>query len=330
MRLAMMGTVDDDFLVLAKQLGATDVMGGRGLGLPTHKGYYELEELVERRNRIENAGLRLAALAGVPSDWTDKIKLGLPGRNEQIDNYCKTIRNLGAAGFDLLGWKHTLPSKNGQFGLRTSQTTRGRGGASVTGFDYDDVEGTTAECWDPPAHEPIETTDEQMWDNVTYFLKAVVPVAEQAGVRLALHPDDPPVSPVAGIARIFRSHSSLKRLIEIVPSDSNGIGFCQGTMSEMAEDVFDAIRYFGSRNKIFYVHFRNVTGPVPTFSETFLDEGYVDMLEAMRAYRDIGFDGPIIDDHVPHVVGDSPRQERSHAYAMGYMKALRDVVVRGA
>ncbi len=325
-----MGTVDDDFLALARQLGATDVMGGRGLGLSTDKGYYELKELAEKRKQIQNAGLRLAALAGVPSRWTDKIKLGLPGRDEQIDNYSKTIRNLGAAGIDLLGWKHTLPSRQGQFGLRTSQTADGRGGARVTSFDYEAVEGPAEGYWDPPVHEPIETTDDQMWDNVTYFLKAVIPVAEESGVRLALHPDDPPVSPIGGIARIFRSHASLKRLIEIVPSDYNGIGFCQGTISEMAEDVFDAIRYFGGRNKIFYVHFRNVTAPVPSFSETFLDDGYVDMLEAMRAYRDVGFDGPMIDDHVPHVVGDSARQERSHAYAMGYMKALRDVVVKGA
>ena len=329
MRLAMMGTVDDEFLALAGQLGATDVMGGAGLGLPTDKGYFELEDLVLRRNRIEEAGLRLAALAGVPPDWIDKIKLGLPGRDEQIDNYCKTIRNMGTAGIDLLGWKSTLPSRDGSFGLRTSETTRGRGGATVTSFDYDLVNGATHDYWDPPANGPLETTDEQMWDNVKYFLKAVIPVAEQVGVRMALHPDDPPVSPIAGVARIFRSHAALKRLLEIVPSDYNGIGFCQGTISEMPEDVIDAIRYFGSRNKIFYVHFRNVTGPVPKFSETFMDEGYVDMIEAMRAYKEVGFDGPMIDDHVPHVVGGSERQERSHAYAMGYMKALRDVALKG-
>ena len=202
-----------------------------------------------------------------------------------------------------------------------------------------------------------------MWDTLTYFIKAVVPVAEQAGVRMALHPDDPPVSPVAGVARIFRSHEALRRLTETVPSDYNGLTFCQGAISEMPENVLDAIRYFGSRNKISYVHFRGVipirydhamnnnvrpepvegrprrntapsnrsgiTGPVPKFTETFIDEGHVDMLEAMRAYKESGFDGPMIDDHVPDMVGDSDGQYHAHAHALGYMKALMDVADRG-
>ena len=131
---------------------------------------------------------------------------------------------------------------------------------------------------DAPIAEAGEITDEQMWDNFTYFIKAVIPVAEQAGVKMGLHPDDPPISPIAGIARIMRSYKALKRLTEIVPSDYNGLEFCQGTVSEMPENVLDAIRYFGSRKKIFYDHFRNVNGPVPTFAETFIDEGHVDML----------------------------------------------------
>ena len=121
---------------------------------------------------------------------------------------------------------------------------------------------------------------------------------------------------------MFRSHAALKRLTEIVPSDSNGLTFCQGTISEMPENVLDAIRYFGSRNKICNVHFRNVSGTVPSFSETFIDEGHVDMLEAMKAYKEVGYDGPIIDDHVPVMVGGGERQYHSHAFAMGYMRAL--------
>ena len=175
----------------------------------------------------------------------------------------------------------------------------------------------------------MEAGDEQIWDNVTYFLKAVIPVAEEAGVRMGLHPDDPPISPIAGVARVFRSHNALKRLIEIVPSNSNGLTFCAGTISEMPENVLDAIRYFGSRDKIFHVHFRSVTGSVPKFSETFIGEGHVDMMEAMKTFHEVGFDGPMVDDHVPHLVEGSKQQYRSHAYAMGYIKALIDAVKRG-
>ena len=172
-------------------------------------------------------------------------------------------------------------------------------------------------------------TDEDMWDNVTYFLEAVIPVAEQAGVRMGLHPDDPPISPIGGIARVFRSHEALKQLVDRVPSDCNGLAFCQGTISEMPGNVLDAIRHFGSRDQIRYVHFRFVSGTVPAFEETFIDAGHVDPMEAMLAYREAGFDGPMIDDHVPHLPfdGDGP-QQRSHAFALGYMKALMDHVGR--
>ena len=157
----------------------------------------------------------------------------------------------------------------------------------------------------------------------------MVPVAEEAGVKLALHPDDPPISPFAGVAGIFRSHEALRRLTETVPSESNALTFCQGTISEMPESVIDAIRYFGSRNKIAFVHFRNVSGPVPRFTETFIDEGYVDMAEAMRAYKESGVDVAMVDDHVPDMVADADGQYRAHAHAMGYLKGLRDAVSAG-
>ena len=264
----MAGKIDDEFLAFARQLGATDIACVGNADLPTDKGYYESRDLSLLRKRIEDAGLRWAVLGEPPANWSDKIKLGLPGRDEQIGNWCKNLRNMGAAGIPAVAYK--------------------------------------------------------------FSLRSVIPVAEQAGVRMGLHPDDPPISPIGGVARIIRSHSAMKRLTEIVPSDSNGLTFCQGTISEMPENVIDAIRYFGSRAKIIFVHFRNVTGPVPRFSETFVDEGHVNMLEAMKAYKEVGFDGPMIDDHVPHVIGDSSGQHRSHAYVMGYMKALIDAVDAGS
>ena len=159
---------------------------------------------------------------------------------------------------------------------------------------------------------------------MTYFLKAVIPVAEEAGVQMALHPDDPPISPIAGVARVFRSHEALQRFIEIVPSTANGLTFCTGTIDAMPEDVYEAIRFFGSRGKIFHVHFRNVTGPVPKFSETFIGAGRVDMMEAMKAFYEAGVDAPVVEDHVPVLEEGSGKQYRARAHAMGYIKALMD------
>ena len=320
MRLGMdvRGTVDDDMLAFGAQLGATDAVAGRDSIPQPESGYFDYSDLVRLRQRIEDAGLRLWAIENIPPRWYLKIMMGTPGRDEQIDNWCTSLKNMGKAGIPVLGYHFMVLTT-----WRTSVTTTGRGGAQVSSFDYDLINNG-------PEDEVEQITDDELWDNYTYFLKAVIPVAEQAGVKMGLHPDDPPVSPIAGVARIMRSHASLKRLTEIVPSDHNGLEFCQGTVSEMPENVIDAIDYFGPRNKIMYVHFRNVSGPVPSFQETFIDEGHVDMLEAMRAYNRAGFDGPMIDDHVPHMTGDTRYSFRARAFAMGYVKALIDAVNAGA
>ena len=175
---------------------------------------------------------------------------------------------------------------------------------------------------DAPVAPPGRIGDEEMWDNFTYFLKAVIPAAEEAGVRMALHPDDPPVPTLAGRARIFRDFEAFVRAIEMVPSDYNGLEFCQGCFSEMGVDAIEAIHYFGSRDKIFHVHFRDVVGRPDNFAECFIDEGQTDMLKAMQAYKDVGYEGTMRPDHVPHMVGDVRRGHMGRAYAIGYMKAL--------
>ena len=322
-RLAISGELTDERLAFGRQMGATEYVGGGEL--PKERGYFRFQDLMLLRNRVEDAGLR-CEIIGIPEEWTFKIKLGLPGRDEQIESWRRTIENMGAAGFNAILYFFSLRSGKGNYGLRTSEGTLGRGGAKVTSFDYDLIQGADQDFWDVPLDRSVQVTDQQVWNNVTYFLEAVIPTAEEAGVRLALHPDDPPISPIAGVARVFRSHAALKRIVEIVPSDSNCLTFCQGTISEMPENVLDAIRYFGSRNKICLVHFRNVSGPVPKFAETFIDEGHVDMLEAMRLYKEVGYDGPFVDDHVPRMVGDPERQEHSTAFAMGYMKGLMKAV----
>lgn len=297
--------------------------------LPTDKGYYTVEDLTALRKRIEEADLKLSILSGLPEELTYKIKLGLPGRDEQIDNWCKTLHNMGQAGIPTLIYFFSLRSWYGNYGLRTDRATPGRGGSALTSFDYDAVKHETEEYWYSPVPKSVVAGDEQIWDNVTYFLKVVIPVAEEAGVQMALHPDDPPISPIARVARVFRSHAALQRLIEIAPSDSNGLTFCTGTIGAMPENVLDAIRYFGSRGKIFHIHFRSVTGPVPKFSETFIGEGHLDMMEAMKAFYESGVDAPIVEDHVPHLKEDGTRQFRTRSYALGYIRALMDAVQRG-
>jgi len=302
----------EEKLMFARQLGATDIivhtpeLGG--------DGYWEFLPLLQLRTHVESVGLRLAAIENLPRSYYDKVMLGQQGRDEQIENWCKTLRNMGKAGIPILGYNFMVVGV-----WRTSLSTYARGGARVTSFDYDLVK-------DAPLTAAGKIGEEQMWDNFTYFLKRVVPVAEEAGVKMALHPDDPPVPSLSGIARIFRSVEAFKRMIEIVPSDYNGIEFCQGCFSEMGADVIEAIRYFGRRRKILYVHFRDVKGTSTKFDECFIDEGNVDMLKAMRAYKEVGFDGPVIDDHVPRVIGDTPWGHRSRAYAFGYMKALMRAV----
>lgn len=326
MKLGVGGQINDETFAFGRQIGATDFVGGDARPLSLKKGYLVFQDLMLMRNQIEDAGLKWTA-TNVPEEWTDKIKLGLPGRDDQITSWCKSIENMGAVGIPAIIYFFSLRSGFGHYGLRTSRTTPGRGSAKVTSYDHDLIQGAKMDFWDTSVEPSAEVTDQQVWDNVTYFLERVIPIAEEAGVKLAVHPDDPPLSPIGGVARVLRSHAALKRLIEIVPSDSNCLTFCQGTISEMPENVFDAIRYFGSRNKVCLVHFRNVTGPVPKFSETFIDEGHVDMVKAMRTWHEVGYDGPMVEDHVPHMVGGGKgRQYQSTAFALGYMKGLMHAV----
>ena len=328
MKLAVNGRMDAEHLAFARQLGVTDMVNGLPDCDPA-KGYYDFHDLSLQKARIEDAGLTWSVLEGVPPEWCDKIKLGLPGRDEQIDNWCRTLENMGAVGIHVLGYFFCLRNVGGNYGLRTSKSTLSRGGAVVTSFNYERIRRARQDYWYPPIPRDLELSDEDMWNNITYFLKAVIPVAESAGVRMSLHPDDPPISPIGGIARVFRSHEALKRLVDIVHSDCNGLGFCQGTVSEMPGDVLDAIRYFGKRGKINYVHLRFVSSPVPSFSETFIDQGHVDPMESLLVYEETGVDCPMIDDHVPRLsVDPEGRHSTSRAFALGYMKALLDNVGR--
>jgi mannonate dehydratase len=320
--------VTEEKLKFAKQFGVDHIV----VHTPdlSGDGYWEFMDLLRLRTLVESAGLKLAAIENIPRSYYDKVRLGLPGRDEQIENWCKTLRNMGKAGIPILGYDFHLVGV-----WRTEKSPRGRGGAYISSFDYERVKDAPLPAKDSYGYDLVagaplalagEMTEEEMWDNYTYFLKAVIPVAEEAGVKMGLHPDDPPVPILGGTVRIFRSIDALKRLIDIVPSDYNGLEFCQGTVAEMGADVIEAIRYFGSRKKIFYVHFRNIKGTVPKFDEVFIDEGDMDMFKAMRAYKEVGYDGVMIPDHTPGVVDDTGWGHRGRAFALGYMKALVQAV----
>ncbi|MFC6906638.1 mannonate dehydratase [Halalkalicoccus tibetensis] len=271
---------------------------------------WAFDELVQLRNRVEDAGLRLNAIENIPISFYDDVMLGGPGRDEQLEHVKNTIRNMGRAGIPVLGY-HWSPS-----GVwRTSTSRRVRGGAESTGLD-------AAELENAPLSHGREYTEEELWKNYERFLEAVLPVAEEADVTLALHPNDPPLERVAGMPFLFRDFESFRRAMELVPSENHGLEFCLGTWAEMGEDLFEAIEHFGGRDELVYVHFRNVEGTIPSFTETFIDEGDYDPYAILEALDEAGFSGMMIPDHVPRLEGDDDWKDRGRAYTVGYMKGM--------
>jgi mannonate dehydratase len=203
-----------------------------------------------------------------------------------------------------------------------------RGGALVSAFDVEDIKD------EPMITEYGELTHDLMWKNLGYFLNAVIPEAEKYGIKLALHPDDPPIDNIRGIPRIMTSTNAFKRLIDLYPSPSNGITFCQGSFASMGEDINAAIEYFGQRKTIHFVHFRDVIGEKNNFEETFHDDGKTDMYKAMQAYYNVGFKGPIRPDHVPTMAGDSNDKPGYSTigtlFALGYMRGLMEGVSKNS
>ena len=272
---------------------------------------WEYADLLDLRQRCNDAGLRLNAIENVPIKFYVKAMLGLPGRDEQIDNMQQTIRNLGRAGIPIFGY-HFMP--NGVW--RTSTTARARGDAQTTAFDY-------ALAKDAPLSFEREFDADEMWQNYAYYMQAILPVAEEAGVKLALHPDDPPVPTLGGVARLMRNFEGFKRALAIADSPNHGLDFCVGSWSEMSpEECLTGLRYFGERGKILYVHFRDVLGTVPAFREAFIGEGNLNMFQVMKTLKELNFKGFLIDDHVPRMVGDSGWVSLSRAFANGQMVTM--------
>jgi mannonate dehydratase len=305
--------VTDENLAFYKAIGVDCLL----VHVPPERadGEDHTEEFRQLRRFVQSHGLELHVLHSgrLPRD---QIVYGLPGRDRQIDAWCSVLRAIGAAGVPATATTFYAISH-----FRTTATI-GRGGASYSTWDYE-------EFLKNPRHFPgKEITAEQLWENLAYFLRRVVPVAEEAGVRIALHPDDPPVpEPLGGADRIVVSIENYRRIFDLAPSDANGMLFCQGCVAEMGADVPETIRAIGARNKIVFVHFRNIRGSSYKFQETFIDEGDVDMVRAMQTYREVGFQGPFMLDHTPGIPHPAGRWA-GHAYANGYIRALIQAVYR--
>lgn len=307
----------DDHLRFAKQLGCEGVV----LATPAQlgeSGVWEYEDLLKLRRWVESYGLRVESLQNLPHSFWMKVRLGLPGRDEEIEKFQTTIRNVGRAGIPVLSYNFRPDP------LYRTGTRPGRGGAEVTAFDIEKAQ-------DRPLTFGREITADEMWANHEYFIKAVIPVAEEAGVRLALHPDDPPGPPLGGVARIFSSFEGFERASRSINSPAWGLSFCVGCWFEMGglANVLRGIRHFGPRGEIVYVHFRDVRGMGDHFSEAVIGDGELDVTAVLRALREVGFAGSIIDDHAPRMVWDEGWNSHSRAFQTGYiaglLRAIRDL-----
>jgi mannonate dehydratase len=289
--------------------------------------HWSVEDLTKLRERVEAHGIKLDMVPlPMTSNYITKfeypdILLGRsPGRDQAIDDICQMIRNAAKAGIPALKYNLNI------LGVVRTENTRGRGGSRYSTFVYDKAKQ------EPPLTEAGPVSDDAYWERITYFLDRVIPVAEEHKVRMACHPHDPGMPRVQGyrgVHTVLGSVDGLKRFIEIKSGPYHGLNFCQGTVSEMLKDpgreIFDVIRYFGTRRKIFNVHFRNIKGRFLNFQETFPDDGDVNMIQAMRVYKEVGYDGMMMPDHVPKIEGDAGGRQ-AFAFAFGYIQALIQMV----
>ena len=304
----------DEYLLFLKQLGAEHVSVGSPPDMRTAEGFAEINKL------YADAGVTVWNIGNTSVHNMPEVTLNLPGRDAKVEEYKQYLRNLGKAGIHYTTYAHMGN------GIWTSGRTPVRG-ASAREFDMasPDKRGNwDGKNWREPLSHGREFTKEEIWENYTYFIKQVAPVAEEAGVRIGIHPDDPPVPVLAGVPRcIFGNFEGYKRAMEIANSPNVGICLCCGTWLEggkklTGKDPEEMIRYFGAK-KVWKIHFRNVSAPLPHFVETFMDNGYYDMWKIMKALRDVNYDGIVILDHSPSMVGGNYVQT---AYGFAYMKAL--------
>jgi mannonate dehydratase len=304
----------DDDLRFVLQLGA------RYVNIPTQGESATAENFIRLKNKVESAGLLVWNIGNSDVHNMEEVTLNLPGRDRKIEQYKQFLRNLGKAGLHYTTYAHM---GNGIWS--SPEPGMARGGARARTFNLATATGHWAgkEFKGPLTHGRVYT-EKEIWDNYEYFIGQVAPVAEEQSIFIGIHPDDPPMPMLGGVPRcIFGSFEGYRRALEIANSPNVGVCLCCGTWLEggdlMGMDVAGAIRYFGKLGKLWKIHFRNVSAPVPNFTEAFVDSGYMEMWKIMRMLREVQFDGVVIGDHFPAMVGGS---RASVAYTVGYMKAL--------
>jgi mannonate dehydratase len=321
MKIALQARTEpsEEDIAFIQQLGLDQVV------LWTYGANASAEYYASRKKIYADAGINVFGFGNRSVHNQDAIVLNGPGRDEKIEEYVNHLRNLGKAGIGYTTYAHM---GNGIWST-PRETTRGR--ASARAFDLAKVDTEGAGHWDgirytTPLSHGREYSADEIWANYEYFIRKAAPVAEQEGVHIGIHPDDPPVPELAGVPRCIFSHfDGYKRALEIADSPNVGICLCVGCWLEggtlMGRDVLETIDYFGKQKKIFKIHFRNVDQPLPHFVETFLDDGYADMYKILKALKKVDFDGVPIADHIPRMVNNS-----GTAFSIGYMKGLLERV----
>ena len=297
----------------------------------TRASLWTEDELRDLKRAINAEGLELEAIENIdPAFWYDVLLDG-PKKRHQLENLKTLIRRIGSAGIPTLGYNFSIAGVWGHV-----EGPYARGEAVSVGFLGPDgpkeIPIPNGHVWnmvyDPgaPGGHIGPVTSNELWQRLEDFLTELVPVAEEAGVRLAAHPDDPPMPTIRGTARLVYQPQLYQRLLDLAPSPSNALEFCLGSLQEMSEgDVYESIEHYGRQDAIAYVHFRNVKGKVPKYHEVFVDEGDLDMFQALRALHRVGYDGVLIPDHTPQMACDAP-WHAGMAYALGYMKAALQTI----
>ncbi len=309
------GDSDQHRVKLSKQIGVTHAIAGTASQLGRVPRSRYMDTVAKIKADYEAAGLAIAGIESHPVP-AEKIKLGLPGRDEEIENYIAAIHAIGKAGIPMVCYDFMA----GIDWYRTGMHVPGRGGCSSVSFNIRDV---------PPGLTKWgRISKEKMWENITYFLKAVIPEAEKANVKMALHPDDPPVPELRGIARIIISPDAYRRVMNIVPSPVNGVTFEISVYYLMGADLEAVAREFGREKKIFYIHSRNLKGTRDNFVETFQDNGAIDFGKVYQALHDSGVHVPLRPDHDPILDGETNVQPGygvlGKILAVGYIKGILD------
>ena len=327
-----LGTLAEEVLRFYSQIGVEHVgmpvryrtqIGSRPLVPPTQAGprgalgpAWDESELVRIRERIESFGLIPSAMS-LP--LSGNILYGRPERDQDLAVLRDCIKMAGRLGISVMTYSFTALRASEGYGAMPGA---GRGGADLRDFDHKRI------CDLPPLDSVGRHSLDEMWERLTHFLRETVPAAEEAGVRLAAHPNDPPIPEFRGVAQPLSDLDGLERLLDTVDSPANCLFFDTGVTTEMGEDAVEAIRRFGGRDRIAIVHFRNVRVEVPRFKyvETFHDQGDCDTFGCMRAFHDVGYSGMLDPDHTPGISGDTPDTRMGWAFAIGQMVAMRNAV----